>query len=46
VEPTPSALAREFWREREVDVFVVPLDEYVSELRRRAEELLAPEVPA
>ena len=46
VEPRPSALAREFWREREVDVFVVPLDEYVAELRRRAEDLLTPEVPA
>jgi hypothetical protein len=46
VEPTPGPLAREFWRERDVDVFVVPVDEYVGELRRRAEELLAPEVPA
>lgn len=46
VEPTPGPLAREFWRERDVDVFVVPLDEYVGELRRRAEELLTPEVPA
>ncbi len=45
VEPTPGPLAREFWRERDVDVFVVPVDEYVGELRRRAEELLAPEVP-
>jgi DNA-binding SARP family transcriptional activator len=46
VEPTPGPLAHEFWRERDVEVFVVPLDEYVGELRKRAEELLAPEVPA
>jgi DNA-binding SARP family transcriptional activator len=46
VEPTPGPLAREFWRERDVEVFVVPVDEYVGELRKRAEELLAREVPA
>ncbi|MEP6978331.1 MAG: BTAD domain-containing putative transcriptional regulator [Thermoleophilia bacterium] len=46
VEPTPGPLARDFWRERDVEVFAVGLCEYVEELRRRAEELLVPEVPA
>ena len=45
VDPKPGPLAHDFWRERDVDVFIVPLDEYVGELTRRAEELLTPEVP-
>ena len=46
VEPTPGPLARDFWRERDVEVFAVGLCEYVEELRTRAGDLLAPEVTA
>jgi DNA-binding SARP family transcriptional activator len=39
VEPDPDPLAREYWRQRDVDIFAVPVDEYVEELRRRVDAL-------
>jgi DNA-binding SARP family transcriptional activator len=35
VEPEPEPLARELWGQRGVDVFDVPLDEYLADLRKR-----------
>jgi len=40
VQPRPEALEREFWRQRGVDLFDVPLAEYVGELERRLRERL------
>jgi DNA-binding SARP family transcriptional activator len=40
VQPDPSPIEIQFWRARGVDVFDVPLEEYVAELGRR----LAPEL--
>jgi transcriptional activator/SIR2-like protein len=39
VQPDSTSLAREFWRHRDVDVFDVPLEEYVAELRVRTDDL-------
>jgi hypothetical protein len=36
----PGAVERELWRQRGVDVFEVPLEEYVDQLRRRVEEAI------
>jgi DNA-binding SARP family transcriptional activator len=38
VQPEASNLETEFWRRRDVDVFEVPLDDYVETLRRRVAE--------
>ena len=43
VQPDPAAIEVEFWRQRGVDVFDVPLDRYVEELERRLEADLAGE---
>jgi hypothetical protein len=43
VEPRPEALEREFWRQRGIDVFDVPLAEYVAELERRIAALASAE---
>ena len=40
----PEPLSVEYWRERGVDLFDVPLREYVDELRRRVDEALADSV--
>ena len=37
VQPDASQLETEFWRRRDVDVFEVPLDEYVQTLEHRLE---------
>jgi SIR2-like domain len=46
IEPSPGPLARDFWRERDVDIFDVDLAEYAEEVQRRAEGLLASELTA
>ena len=40
VEPEPGAIERELWRLRGVDVFDVPLEKYVEELRGRVAEAI------
>lgn len=35
VVPQADPLERDFWRQRDVDMFDVPLDEYLAELKRR-----------
>jgi DNA-binding SARP family transcriptional activator len=39
VETNPDPLACEYWRQRDVDIFSVPVDHYVEELRRRVDVL-------
>ena len=40
VLPGAKPVQREFWRERGVDLYDVPLDDYVSELERRLLDLV------
>jgi DNA-binding SARP family transcriptional activator len=35
IQPQPGGLEREFWRKRGVDIYDVPLSDYVDELRAR-----------
>jgi len=46
VQPAPDPVAVEYWRQRGVDAFDVPLEQYVAELGRRVEDAVAREVPA
>jgi hypothetical protein len=39
VQPDPAPLALDFWRHRNVEVFDVPLDEYVGELAKHTTDL-------
>jgi len=39
VEPQPDAIERELWRQSGIDIFDLPLDEYVERLGGRAVEL-------
>jgi DNA-binding SARP family transcriptional activator len=45
VQPRPEALERDFWRQRGVDLFDVPLDAYLSKLERRLEERVREQAP-
>jgi DNA-binding SARP family transcriptional activator len=44
VQPGPDPVAVEYWRQRGVDAFDVPLEEYVAELARRVEDAVAHDV--
>jgi hypothetical protein len=44
IEQEPDALERELWRQRGIDVWDVPLEEYVKELVSRAAEAARREV--
>jgi hypothetical protein len=46
VEPNALPVERDFWRQRDVDVFDVPLDEYVDVLGRHVADALQGEVRA
>lgn len=46
VQARPDRLEREFWRQRGVDLFDVPLTEYVGELERRLAERETERAPA
>jgi DNA-binding SARP family transcriptional activator len=46
VQPSPSPVAVEYWRQRGVDVFELSLEEYVDELRKRVDDAIAREIPA
>jgi DNA-binding SARP family transcriptional activator/class 3 adenylate cyclase len=41
IQPDPEPITREFFRQRDVDVLDVPLEEYAAELKRRADALPA-----
>ena len=36
IQPNPGAMTRQYWRHRNVDIFDLPLPEYVGHVRRRA----------
>lgn len=46
VQPGPDPVAVEYWRQRGVDAFDVALEEYVAELGKRVEDVIAREVSA
>ena len=41
VQPQPMPLEREFWRRRDVDVYELPLEDYVTALSRHADAEVA-----